>query len=66
MGFKEVDPGKAEHFNALRKKYLDLIEYGNTHPQEAQQNLHKLRQLILLEGLPPESEVLPHSQWAAI
>jgi cell cycle arrest protein BUB2 len=53
---KEVDPGKAEYYDSLRRKYYDLIEYGNTHPQETQQNLQKLRQLILLEGLPPESE----------
>jgi len=55
-GIQEVDPGKAEYYTGLRKKYYDLIEYGNTHPQECQQNLHKLRQLILLEGLPAESE----------
>lgn len=53
---KEVDVGKIEYHNNLRKQYLDLIEYGNAHPQECQGNLQKLRQLILLEGLPQESE----------
>jgi len=48
--------GKAEYYHNLRQKYYDLIEYGNSHPREYQQNLQALRQLVLLEGLPPESE----------
>jgi len=53
---KEMDSDKAEYHTNLRKQYYELIEYGNAHPQECQQNLNKLRQLILLEGLPMESE----------
>ncbi|EFA83505.1 RabGAP/TBC domain-containing protein [Heterostelium album PN500] len=41
---------------ALRKKYLDLIEYGNKHYETTTQNLYQLRKTILLEGLPPETE----------
>jgi len=48
--------GKVEYDNNLRQKYYDLIDYGNTHPREQQQNLQSLRQLVLLEGLPSESE----------
>eukprot|EP01132_Coremiostelium_polycephalum_P002374 gene2374-2936_t len=40
----------------LRKKYLDLIEYGNEHPKTVQQNLYQLRKHILLDGLPPETD----------
>jgi len=40
----------------LRKKYEDLILYGNAHPENIKDNLYKLRKLILLEGLPCESE----------
>jgi len=40
----------------LRKKYTDLINYGNAHPDKLKENLHRLRCLILLEGLPPEME----------
>jgi cell cycle arrest protein BUB2 len=40
----------------LRKKYEDLILFGNTHPEHVKENLYKLRKLILLEGLPSESE----------
>jgi len=53
---KEADTAKAEHNENLRNQYLELIENGNNSPNECQQNLHKLRQLILLEGLPAESE----------
>jgi len=52
----EVDESKEAYYASLRKKYYEIIEYGNAHPQECQQNLNKLRQLILLEGLPPETE----------
>ncbi|GAM25021.1 hypothetical protein SAMD00019534_081960, partial [Acytostelium subglobosum LB1] len=44
------------HNQLLRKKYLDLIEYGNQHPQTTQQNLYQLRKTILLEGLPDDTE----------
>jgi cell cycle arrest protein BUB2 len=40
----------------LRNKYEDLIHYGNAHPGYAKENIYKLRKLILLEGLPKESE----------
>jgi len=40
----------------LRQKYEDLIQYGNAHPEHVKDNLYKLRKLILLEGLPAESE----------
>lgn len=53
----EAGDPREEFYTALRNKYYELIEYGNTHPQECQQNLLKLRQLLLLEGLPTESEV---------
>jgi cell cycle arrest protein BUB2 len=53
---KEVELVAQVDSETLRTKYYELIEYGNTHPQECSQNLSKLRQLILLHGLPPESE----------
>jgi len=40
----------------LRRKYEDLISYGNAHPEQNKENLYKLKKLILLEGLPTESE----------
>jgi len=40
----------------LRKKYEDLIQHGSSHPEHRQENLYKLKKLILLEGLPAESE----------
>jgi len=40
----------------LRKKYEDLVQFGNAHPESVKENLYKLRKLILLEGLPSESE----------
>jgi len=47
---------KESQSSLLRKKYLELIEYGNTHPETVHQNLYQLRKTILLEGLPPETE----------
>eukprot|EP00727_Mastigamoeba_balamuthi_P007865 m51a1_g37 hypothetical protein (322) ;mRNA; f:140139-141897 len=41
---------------ALRKKYEDLLKFGQSHPDLYHQNLNKLRRLILLEGLPPQSQ----------
>ncbi|XP_049852556.1 putative mitotic check point protein BUB2 isoform X3 [Schistocerca gregaria] len=40
----------------LRKQYDDLLEYGASHPEELEQNLAKLRDLITCYGLPSESE----------
>lgn len=57
---KEVGIAKVEYYNDLRKRYYDLIEFGNSHPSECIDNLQKLRQLILLEGLPPETEVFKY------
>jgi hypothetical protein len=48
---------KAEE-EELRKKYADLIKFGNEHPDSFQQTLAKLRTLTLLEGLPKQSSVL--------
>lgn len=53
----DMDASKEAYYSSLRKKYYEIIEYGNAHPKECQQNLNKLRQLILLEGLPPETDV---------
>ncbi|KAF2069572.1 hypothetical protein CYY_009113 [Polysphondylium violaceum] len=47
---------KESQSSLLRKKYLELIEYGNTHPETIHQNLYQLRKTILLEGLPPETD----------
>lgn len=55
----DVDGSKEAYYASLRKKYYEIIDYGNSHPQECQQNLSRLRQLILLEGLPPETDVCP-------
>lgn len=44
------------HYAQLRETYNTLIEYGNTHPDDCKKSLQRLRQLILLEGLPPETE----------
>lgn len=41
----------------LRKKYEDVIAYGADHPSEIPKKLHELRKLILLEGMPPETDV---------
>eukprot|EP00727_Mastigamoeba_balamuthi_P013776 m51a1_g9020 hypothetical protein (339) ;mRNA; f:180811-182436 len=40
---------------ALRAKYEDLLASGNAHPEAYQENLRALRQLILQEGLPPQT-----------
>lgn len=40
----------------MRQKYEEMIEYGNQHPESLDQNLLLLRKLILLEGLPNETE----------
>ncbi|EAL72986.1 RabGAP/TBC domain-containing protein [Dictyostelium discoideum AX4] len=52
MVIKDLSP----HNNSLRKKYLDLIDYGNKNPLTVDPNLYQLRKTILLEGLPPETE----------
>lgn len=39
----------------LRKRYEVLISNGNAHPENLDKNLHELRRMILLEGLPPET-----------
>jgi hypothetical protein len=58
MGVSSHEDSCKEGYNkALRKKYYELIDYGNANPKEYQQNLNRLRQLILLEGIPPETEV---------
>ena len=44
---------------ALRKKYEDLLKFGNEHPDTYQQTLTKLRQLILMEGFPKQTKVRP-------
>jgi len=41
----------------LHKKYEDIIAYGADHPSEIPKKMHELRKLILLEGIPPETEV---------
>lgn len=43
--------------NELRKKYEQLIAEGNKQPELIDESLHKIRELVLLEGLPPETEV---------
>jgi len=40
----------------LRQRYEALLSYGNSHPQDLDQSLQELRKMILLEGLPPETE----------
>jgi len=42
--------------NELRKKYELLLNEGNHQPQNLDKNLYELRKLILLEGLPLETE----------
>ncbi|EGC30690.1 RabGAP/TBC domain-containing protein [Dictyostelium purpureum] len=42
--------------DSLRKRYQDLIDYGNQNPKTVDPNLYQLRKTILLEGLPPETE----------
>ena len=41
----------------LRKKYEDIIAFGADHPTEIPKQLQELRKLILLEGMPPETDV---------
>jgi len=40
----------------LRQRYEALISHGNVHPENLDKNLNELRKMILLEGLPPETE----------
>jgi len=40
----------------LRQRYEALISIGNSHPKNIDKNLNELRKMILLEGLPPETE----------
>eukprot|EP01111_Echinosteliopsis_oligospora_P013858 TRINITY_DN5083_c0_g1_i2.p1 TRINITY_DN5083_c0_g1~~TRINITY_DN5083_c0_g1_i2.p1 ORF type:complete len:328 (-),score=60.55 TRINITY_DN5083_c0_g1_i2:132-1115(-) len=44
-----------ETINNLRKQYMELLDYGNAHPNELSDNVAKLRNLVLLHGLPPET-----------
>jgi len=59
---QEAAPAKGRPIRAsaadleLRKKYEELIQYGNAHPEQLKDNIYKLKKLILLEGLPAESE----------
>jgi len=40
----------------LRKRYETLISHGNAHPENLDKNLQELRRLVLVEGLPPETQ----------
>jgi len=40
----------------LRTEYQRLIEEGNKSPKDIDKNLKKLRTLVLMKGLPPETE----------
>ncbi|KYQ93037.1 RabGAP/TBC domain-containing protein [Tieghemostelium lacteum] len=51
-----IQINQINQLNSIRKKYNELLKYGNEHPQTVQQNLEQLRKRILLDGLPPESE----------
>jgi hypothetical protein len=41
----------------LRQKYETILEEVNQKPQTYEKNLSKLQKLILLEGIPSETEV---------
>jgi hypothetical protein len=43
--------------NEVRLKFEELINFGAKHPEKLDQNMHSLRQLVLLEGVPLETEV---------
>lgn len=47
----------------LRQKYEVLISHGNSSPEALDKSLNEMRRLILLEGLPPETEVLTFLQY---
>jgi len=40
----------------LRQRYEVLISHGSSHPKNLDKNLNEWRKMILLEGLPPETE----------
>lgn len=44
----------------LRSRYEALISKGNNHPENLATNLYELRKMVLLEGIPPETEVNFH------
>ena len=41
----------------LRAKYEDLIQDQNEHPENYKSNLTKLKNWILIDGIPPDTEV---------
>lgn len=42
--------------DSLRAQYLNLLQHGHAHPEEHRDNIAKLRRLVLLEGVPPETD----------